>query len=95
MSGTVYRATEVSTGRDVAIKKIKISEQSTQQIITEIHLMREQKHPNIVNYLDSYLVEEEIWVSMALVSLTFIQLHFTAIPYDKDICEEGRKICFI
>ena len=25
--------------------------------------MRENKHPNIVNYIDSYLVGEELWVS--------------------------------
>lgn len=25
--------------------------------------MRENKHPNIVNYVDSYLVGEELWVS--------------------------------
>ena len=24
--------------------------------------MRENKHPNIVNYVDSYLVGEELWV---------------------------------
>ena len=26
--------------------------------------MRENKHPNIVNYVDSYLVGEELWVVM-------------------------------
>lgn len=33
-------------------------------IINEILVMRENKHPNIVNYLDSYLVGEELWVVM-------------------------------
>jgi len=28
--------------------------------------MRENKHPNIVNYVDSYLVGEELWVSVDL-----------------------------
>ena len=32
-------------------------------IINEILVMRENKHPNIVNYVDSYLVGEELWVS--------------------------------
>lgn len=33
-------------------------------IINEILVMREKKHPNIVNYLDSYLVEDELWVCL-------------------------------
>jgi len=32
-------------------------------IINEILVMRENQNPNIVNYLDSYLVGEELWVS--------------------------------
>lgn len=32
-------------------------------IINEILVMRENQNPNIVNYLDSYLVVEELWVS--------------------------------
>jgi len=32
-------------------------------IINEILVMRENKHPNVVNYLDSYLVGDELWVS--------------------------------
>lgn len=31
-------------------------------IINEILVMRENKHANIVNYVDSYLVGEELWV---------------------------------
>ncbi|UYV64183.1 PAK3 [Cordylochernes scorpioides] len=30
-------------------------------IINEILVMRENKHPNVVNYLDSFLVGEELW----------------------------------
>ncbi|CAB3987208.1 serine threonine- kinase PAK 1 [Paramuricea clavata] len=33
-------------------------------IINEILVMRENKHANIVNYVDSYLVGEELWVVM-------------------------------
>jgi hypothetical protein len=25
-------------------------------------VMRENRHPNIVNYIDSYLVDEDLWV---------------------------------
>ena len=33
-------------------------------IITEIEVMRDHKHPNIVNYMESFLVDHELWVIM-------------------------------
>lgn len=64
-SGTVYTAIEASTGMEVAIKQMNLSQQPKKElIINEILVMRENKHPNVVNYLDSYLVGEELWVVM-------------------------------
>ena len=64
-SGTVYTAVECSTGMEVAIKQMNLSQQPKKElIINEILVMRENKHPNVVNYLDSYLVGEELWVVM-------------------------------
>lgn len=62
-SGQVFTAIEISTGAEVAIKQMNLSQQPKKElIINEILVMRENKHPNIVNYLDSYLVSEELWV---------------------------------
>ncbi|XP_052784047.1 serine/threonine-protein kinase PAK 3-like isoform X2 [Mya arenaria] len=64
-SGTVYIAIEVATGREVAIKAMNLSQQPKKElIINEILVMREHQNPNIVNFLDSYLVGEELWVVM-------------------------------
>ncbi|XP_063914617.1 serine/threonine-protein kinase Pak [Zophobas morio] len=64
-SGTVYTAMETSTGVEVAIKQMNLSQQPKKElIINEILVMRENKHGNVVNYLDSYLVNEELWVVM-------------------------------
>ncbi|KAK6633202.1 hypothetical protein RUM43_000766 [Polyplax serrata] len=64
-SGTVYTAIETSTGTEVAIKQMDLTQQPRQElIINEILVMRENKHQNVVNYLDSYLVGEELWVVM-------------------------------
>lgn len=64
-SGTVYTAIESSTGMEVAIKQMNLGQQPKKElIINEILVMRENKHPNVVNYLDSYLVSEELWVVM-------------------------------
>ncbi|VDO33865.1 unnamed protein product [Heligmosomoides polygyrus] len=56
---------EMSTGAEVAIKQMNLKDQPKKElIINEILVMRENKHANIVNYLDSYLVGEELWVVM-------------------------------
>lgn len=78
----MYIAVEVATGREVAIKTMNLSQQPKKElIINEILVMRENQNPNIVNYLDSYLVGEELWVSCAkknqlefLVPLLYINI---------------------
>ena len=61
-SGTVCVAidTTISEGNNtVAIKMMDLENQPKKElIITEIEVMKEYQHPNIVNYLDSYLVEK-------------------------------------
>lgn len=62
-SGTVYTAIESATGMEVAIKQMNLPQQPKKDlIINEILVMRENKHPNVVNYLDSYIVGDELWV---------------------------------
>ncbi|KAI6236687.1 Non-specific serine/threonine protein kinase [Aphelenchoides besseyi] len=64
-SGSVFTAMETNTGAEVAIKQMNLSVQPKKElIINEILVMRENKHPNIVNYLDSYLVGDDLWVVM-------------------------------
>jgi len=62
-SGTVYIAIEVATGREVAIKQMNLAQQPKKElIINEIIVMRDNQNANVVNYLDSYLVNEDLWV---------------------------------
>jgi len=74
-SGTVYTAIETSTGQEVAIKQMNLSQQPKKElIINEILVMRENKHPNVVNYLDSYLVVDELWVSQPVITILSITI---------------------
>uniref|UniRef100_A0A671KCQ4 non-specific serine/threonine protein kinase n=1 Tax=Sinocyclocheilus anshuiensis TaxID=1608454 RepID=A0A671KCQ4_9TELE len=64
-SGTVYTAIDVATGQEVAIKQINLQKQPKKElIINEILVMKELKNPNIVNYVDSFLVGDELFVVM-------------------------------
>ncbi|NXK71127.1 PAK3 kinase, partial [Sylvietta virens] len=49
----------------VAIKKINLQGLSSKQItINELMVMKRNGSPSVVNYLDSYLVHEELWLVM-------------------------------
>ncbi|XP_068858566.1 serine/threonine-protein kinase PAK 3-like [Aphelocoma coerulescens] len=63
--GTVCTAVDTATGEEVAIKKISLlRESSTELCVNEIQVMRDSKNANLVNYVDSYLVDEELWLVM-------------------------------
>ena len=64
-SGGVYTAYQVGTNLSVAIKQMDLEKQPKKDlIINEILVMRSSRHPNIVNYIDSFLHKNELWVVM-------------------------------
>lgn len=64
-SGSVMTAIDNNTDMLVAIKQMNLAQQSNKEfILNEILVMRENRHQNVVNYLDSYLVDNELWVVM-------------------------------
>ncbi|KAI9672995.1 MAG: signal transducing kinase of the PAK [Caeruleum heppii] len=64
-SGGVYTAYEVGTNRCVAIKQMNLEQQPKKDlIINEILVMKDSKHRNIVNFMDSFLLRGDLWVVM-------------------------------
>ncbi|KAF7309769.1 Serine/threonine-protein kinase Tel1 [Mycena indigotica] len=64
-SGGVYTAYQVGTNLCVAIKQMDLDKQPKKDlIINEILVMRSSRHPNIVNYIDSFLYKNDLWVVM-------------------------------
>ncbi|KIJ47177.1 hypothetical protein M422DRAFT_226349 [Sphaerobolus stellatus SS14] len=65
-SGHVYVAKTLATGKKVAIKQMDLAQQPRKElIVNEILVMKESQHPNIVNFLESYLVKQsDLWVVM-------------------------------
>ena len=61
----MYTAYQVGTNLSVAIKQMDLEKQPKKDlIINEILVMRASRHPNIVNYIDSFLYKNELWVVM-------------------------------
>ncbi|KAK4701400.1 hypothetical protein P7C70_g4831, partial [Phenoliferia sp. Uapishka_3] len=64
-SGGVYTAYQVGTNLCVAIKQMNLEQQPKQDlIINEILVMKESRHRNIVNFIDSFLLKGDLWVVM-------------------------------
>ncbi|RXG71293.1 Serine/threonine-protein kinase PAK mbt [Armadillidium vulgare] len=78
-TGIVCIATEKSTGRQVAVKKMDLRKQQRRELLfNEVVIMRDYHHPNIVEMFDSYLVDDELWVVMEFLeggALTDIVTH--------------------
>ena len=64
-SGGVYTAIQNTTNVSVAIKQMNLEQQPKKElIINEILVMKDSKHKNIVNYIDSFLYKSDLWVVM-------------------------------
>lgn len=64
-SGGVYTAYELGTNKCVAIKQMNLEQQPKKDlIINEILVMKDSKHKNVVNFMDSFLVKGDLWVVM-------------------------------
>ncbi|XP_011189626.1 serine/threonine-protein kinase PAK 2 [Zeugodacus cucurbitae] len=66
-SGIVFIAADLQTEAQVAVKTIDLKNQSSKDLIlTEIRVLKDFNHKNLVNFLDAYLLEPEdqLWVIM-------------------------------
>lgn len=91
-SGGVYTA----RGTDqqlVAIKQMVLAQQPKKElIINEIVVMRQSRHPNIVNFLDAFLYRQELWVVMEYMDggpLTDVVMH--SILSERQIAAVARE----
>jgi len=65
--GEVFFAKNIKTGQRVAIKKLQTERKGKSRfklILNEIAMMSQSKHHNIVGYIETYHVNEELWVIM-------------------------------
>ena len=61
----MFAAYQAGTNRSVVIKQMDLDKKRNKDlIINEILVMRASYHANTVNYIDSFLFKNEIWIVM-------------------------------
>lgn len=69
-SGPLYAAKHIGTNKVVAIKKIhKSASVKISKIRNELITMKMSRHPNVVEYITSYVTKDEIWVVMEFMDM--------------------------
>ena len=64
-SGVLFSANQVGTTISAVIKQIDLNNQPRKElIVNEVLVMRALHHANIVNYIDSFLFKNELWIAM-------------------------------
>lgn len=98
-SGMVFVAKTINTGKKVAIKQMDLAQQPRKElIVNEIIVMKESRHPNVVNFLEAFLVKStELWVVMEYMeggALTdVIENNKLSEEQIASICLEVRSAC--
>lgn len=95
-SGGVYTAYQVGTNALVAIKQMNLESQPKKDlIINEILVMKESKHKNIVNFIDSFLYRGDLWVIMEYMEGGSLTDVVTAnIMTEGQIAAVCKEVCF-
>lgn len=63
--GEVFLSTNTRTGEKVAIKKMQINRKNKEEYLAmEIGIMKTCQNPSIVRFIDSYRVDDVVWVVM-------------------------------
>ncbi|KAJ9082313.1 Protein kinase, variant 3 [Entomophthora muscae] len=97
-SGSVFVARNNLYNTKVAIKQMDLANQPRKElIVNEILVMKESQHPNIVNYLDSFLLgKNDLWVVMDFMeggALTDV-IDANAMT-ERQIATICHEVCFI
>jgi hypothetical protein len=98
-AGEVFVATNAKTGELVAIKKMPITAENIKLLCTEIEIMKDSTHANIVGYIESFIVDDnQLWVVMEYMDggcLTDILEQFDVVRLSEEqiasICLETLK----
>lgn len=67
--GLIYQATEVKTGRRIAVKEMQLKPSQKEALTSEMVIMKKARHRCVVEFIEAYLVSEKVWVPPLLALL--------------------------
>jgi p21-activated kinase 1 len=90
----VFTARQVGTDLSVAVKQMDLDKQTKKDLfMNEILVLRTLRHVNIVNYIDSFLYKNELWVVMEYMEGGSLRDVITAnLMTEGQIAAVGREI---
>jgi len=99
-AGEVFLATNTETSGQVAIKTMSITSDNVKLLCTEIDIMKSSEHENIVQFIDSFVVNNnKLWVVMELMDggcLTDVLEQFDSVKMSEgQIAHVCLQVCFI
>jgi len=97
-AGEVFIATSNVRKEQVAVKKMLINPDNLKLLCTEINIMKSSRHPNIVEFIDCFIVDNnKLWIVMELMDgcLTDVLEQFPKVALNERqialICRETLK----
>ncbi|KAJ3319667.1 Protein kinase [Boothiomyces sp. JEL0866] len=67
-SSKVFIAKKNDTGQQYALKQMVLHEQKYKEnVVEELLMLKALKHPNVVNYIDSYYLQGDLWIILELM----------------------------
>eukprot|EP01099_Mayorella_cantabrigiensis_P008285 TRINITY_DN76_c0_g1_i4.p1 TRINITY_DN76_c0_g1~~TRINITY_DN76_c0_g1_i4.p1 ORF type:complete len:450 (-),score=130.28 TRINITY_DN76_c0_g1_i4:273-1565(-) len=87
-AGEVFLATNTQTNIQIAVKQMNLATQNIKLLTTEIGIMKDSHHENIVDYIDSYIVDDKLWVVMEYMGggcLTDVLEQFEALQMTEEM----------
>jgi len=96
-SGDVFVASSKRRNGQVAIKKMVITNDNQKLLCTEISIMKSSRHPNIIEFIDCFIVENKLWLIMELMDgcLTDVLEQFPKVALNERqialVCRETLK----
>lgn len=74
-----FQAEHKENGRLAALKQVALeTEEDLQDLMVEIDILTECKHPNIVDLFEAYLYQDKLWVRAIDKSFRFVSMRILA-----------------
>lgn len=72
-SGTIYKATQLSTGMTVAIKEMKYMKSSLPRLLNEIDILGKCRHETVIEYVCTYKLSGLLWLVLEFMDAGCLQ----------------------